>query len=80
MKSSNAIPSHRLGTDLSGLNALITGGTTGIGLATAQYFHAAGARVAVTGNNPVTLEQARASLPKDVLVLRADARSLEAAT
>ncbi len=47
---------------LQGKVALVTGGTTGIGLATARLFHAEGARVIVTGKNPATLETARASL------------------
>ncbi|HKQ68967.1 MAG TPA: SDR family oxidoreductase [Polyangiaceae bacterium] len=54
----------------------MTGGTTGIGRATAQLFHAAGARVIVTGQNPSTLERARAELPSGVTVLRSDARSV----
>jgi NAD(P)-dependent dehydrogenase (short-subunit alcohol dehydrogenase family) len=47
---------------LKGKTALVTGGTTGIGLATARLFHAEGARVIVTGKNPATLDAARASL------------------
>src|SRR6266850_795075 len=47
---------------LEGKIALVTGGTTGIGLAAAKLFHAEGATVIVTGKNPATLEQARASL------------------
>jgi len=47
---------------LAGRVALVTGGTTGIGLAAARLFHAEGAKVIVTGKNPLTLEKARASL------------------
>jgi NAD(P)-dependent dehydrogenase (short-subunit alcohol dehydrogenase family) len=36
--------------------ALVTGGTSGIGLATVRLFHSEGARVIVTGKNPATLE------------------------
>jgi NAD(P)-dependent dehydrogenase (short-subunit alcohol dehydrogenase family) len=47
---------------LEGKIVLVTGGTSGIGLATAKLFYAEGARVIVTGRNLVTLENARASL------------------
>lgn len=57
--------------------ALITGGTTGIGLATAKRFLAEGARVIVTGRNPTTLEAARAELP-GATVLASDASDPDA--
>ena len=58
---------------LNGKRALITGGTSGIGLETARQFLAEGARVAVTGTNPETLEAARKELGDGVLVIKADA-------
>ena len=61
---------------LQNKTALITGGTTGIGLETARQFIAEGARVAITGTNPETIAQARAALGPDVLVLKADAGSV----
>ena len=58
---------------LKGKRALITGGTTGIGLETAREFLAEGARVAITGRNPKTLEAARKELGPEVLVIDSDA-------
>jgi NAD(P)-dependent dehydrogenase (short-subunit alcohol dehydrogenase family) len=58
---------------LEGKRALITGGTSGIGLETARHFLAEGASVAVTGTNPATIEAARTALEGDVTVIRADA-------
>ena len=53
--------------------ALITGGTTGIGLATAKRFAAEGAQVIVTGHNPDTLEAAHQQLNGSVKVVESDA-------
>lgn len=58
---------------LSGKRALITGGTSGIGLETARQFLQEGARVAVTGTNPETLEAARKELGDGAIVIKADA-------
>jgi NAD(P)-dependent dehydrogenase (short-subunit alcohol dehydrogenase family) len=63
---------------LKGKRALITGGTSGIGLETAQQFLKEGARVAVTGRNPATFEAARAALGSDVLMIPADASDVAA--
>jgi NAD(P)-dependent dehydrogenase (short-subunit alcohol dehydrogenase family) len=58
---------------LKNKRALITGGTTGIGLETARQFLGEGARVAVTGTNPATLDAARKELGSDVLFVASDA-------
>jgi NAD(P)-dependent dehydrogenase (short-subunit alcohol dehydrogenase family) len=57
--------------------ALITGGTSGIGLETARQFLAEGARVAVTGSNPETIERARQELGKEALILQVDAAQVD---
>jgi NAD(P)-dependent dehydrogenase (short-subunit alcohol dehydrogenase family) len=62
---------------LNGKRALITGGTSGIGLETARQFAAEGARVAVTGKNPATLESARRELGDGVLVIASDASDVK---
>jgi NAD(P)-dependent dehydrogenase (short-subunit alcohol dehydrogenase family) len=59
--------------------ALVTGGTSGIGLATAQEFRKRGYGVLVTGTNPATLASARDALPSEVVVLQADARQIASA-
>lgn len=56
--------------------AFITGGTSGIGRATAELLHERGYGVAVTGQSADSVARARAELPGDVLVVRADLRVL----
>lgn len=55
---------------------LITGGTTGIGLATAQLLSAEGAKVIVTGRNPATLAAAQELLPAGTVILKSDSAAL----
>jgi NAD(P)-dependent dehydrogenase (short-subunit alcohol dehydrogenase family) len=62
---------------LSGKTALITGGTTGIGLAAARLFHAEGARVFITGRSEKTLAEAKRQLPADVTAIRSDTSRLQ---
>lgn len=62
---------------LKNKSVLITGGTSGIGLATARLFIAEGARVAVTGRNDDVFERVQAELGEQALVLKGDVRSIE---
>jgi NAD(P)-dependent dehydrogenase (short-subunit alcohol dehydrogenase family) len=57
---------------LEGKFALITGGSSGMGLATAKLFVQEGARVAVTGRDPKALAAARAELGPRALVFASD--------
>jgi NAD(P)-dependent dehydrogenase (short-subunit alcohol dehydrogenase family) len=57
---------------LAGKKALITGGNSGIGLATARLFIAEGAEVAITGRDQKTLDEAVAELGPNARGYRAD--------
>jgi NAD(P)-dependent dehydrogenase (short-subunit alcohol dehydrogenase family) len=61
---------------LAGKIALITGGNSGIGLATARVFLAEGAQVVITGRNPETLEEARRELGTSVTAVAGDVSDL----
>jgi NAD(P)-dependent dehydrogenase (short-subunit alcohol dehydrogenase family) len=62
---------------LSNKTALVTGGTSGIGLATARRFADEGAHVFITGRRQAELDAAVASLGEQVTGLRGDVSDLE---
>ena len=63
---------------LDGKIALITGGTTGIGYATARLFQQEGAHVIATGQNPKTVAEARESLGGGAEVIQSDGSDVAA--
>ncbi len=61
---------------LEGKVALVTGGNSGIGLATAKAFHAHGAKVVITGRNRETLDAVAWQLGDNVLAVPTDISKL----
>lgn len=61
---------------LHGRVAAITGGNSGIGLATAKECKANGAKIAILGRNLQTLNEASANLGADSLAVQGDVRRL----
>ncbi len=59
-----------------GKRVVITGGTSGMGLATAKLLLDHGARVLVTGSTRKTLDSAREALGKNAIVMSSDATVL----
>jgi NAD(P)-dependent dehydrogenase (short-subunit alcohol dehydrogenase family) len=62
---------------LSGKVAVITGGSSGIGLATAKRFVEEGAYVFITGRRDAELQKAKATIGKNVTTVQGDASILE---
>ena len=61
---------------LNAKNAVITGGTTGLGFEMAKRYIAEGARVLITGRDPQTIDEAVDRLGANAAGLAADASSL----
>jgi NAD(P)-dependent dehydrogenase (short-subunit alcohol dehydrogenase family) len=59
-----------------GKSAVITGGNSGIGLATAKQFHDEGAKVAISGRDQKTLDAAVKTIGPDTLAVKADVAKL----
>jgi NAD(P)-dependent dehydrogenase (short-subunit alcohol dehydrogenase family) len=62
---------------LTGKVAVVTGGNSGIGLASAKRLLDEGAKVAIAGRSQKTLDEAAKSLGNDVLAIQADVSKLE---
>jgi NAD(P)-dependent dehydrogenase (short-subunit alcohol dehydrogenase family) len=61
---------------LKGKTALVTGGSSGIGLAAARMLKGNGAQVAISGRSREKLDAAVAELGSDILAIQADVTSL----
>src|SRR6185295_4811568 len=64
--------SHHMTQRFVGKIAVITGGNSGIGLATARAFVAEGAKVVIIGRSEATLKAAQDELGSSVLAIRTD--------
>lgn len=61
---------------LQGKLALVTGGNSGIGLATAKLLHGQGAKVVIAGRDQKTLDEAAAEIGAGTLPVQADVSKL----
>src|SRR5215472_1615560 len=64
-------------TKFEGKIALVTGGNSGIGLATAKLLRQEGARVAISGRDQTTLDTAAREIGEGTLIIRSDISKLE---
>lgn len=62
---------------LAGKVALVTGGNSEIGLATAKLLGQEGAKVVITGRDCTTLNEAASAIGGDAIALQADVANLE---
>jgi NAD(P)-dependent dehydrogenase (short-subunit alcohol dehydrogenase family) len=62
---------------LEGKVAVVTGGSSGIGLATVKRLHAEGARVAVCGRDMARLKDTAATVGNDIVCVQADVAKLD---
>ena len=69
--------SNNHGQQLAGKIAVITGGNSGIGLATAKRFVEEGAHVVITGRREKDLKEAAASIGRNVTTVAGDVSNLE---
>src|ERR1700726_5027541 len=61
---------------LEGKVAVVTGGNSGIGLATAKRLQEEGARIAISGRNKKTLDEAVRTIGNGVIAVQADVAKL----
>src|SRR5258707_6949002 len=61
---------------LEGKVAVVTGGNSGIGLATAKRLQEEGARVAIAGRSKTTLDEAVRTIGNSVLAVQSDVAKL----
>lgn len=71
-----AEPRERVMKQHDGRVVLITGGSSGIGLASARLFREQGARLVITGRDPGRLASAQQELGEDTLVIRSEASDI----
>ena len=62
---------------LQGKVAVVTGGNSGIGLASAKRLHEEGARLVITGRDPRTLDAAASAIGAGTLALQSDVSKVE---
>jgi NAD(P)-dependent dehydrogenase (short-subunit alcohol dehydrogenase family) len=67
---------HSMAKRFEGKTVVITGGNSGIGLATAKLFHDEGAKVAISGRDQKTLDEAVKFIGNGTLAVKADVSKL----